>query len=347
MADTSNGSQHRGTPPMTPGRMVLLGLVLWVLSVIFAAMASAAIAKGPLSESPGGDVFLSYMSYLPSLLVGLGGVYYLLAGAVRTAIDGSRSGQGGADLSKVLDALERINKRLLLSDTAKRIAYRQEDLDVLRKTIADDIAKHRFDAALALIAELSQTYGFIEEAESFRDQIAGARAAEQEAKVSQSIARLEDILARHDFERARGEVAKLRRLYPDSERVVQQERRVEQAFDQYKHDVERQFLEAKDRGETDKAMELMKVLDKYLTPQEAEPFREIARDVIGKQRENLGMQFKFAVQDKEWLRSVRIGEQIIREFPNTRMAQEVRDRLDKLRELASQQQAASSGPARV
>ncbi|MEO0964362.1 MAG: hypothetical protein AAFY08_04510 [Planctomycetota bacterium] len=327
--------------PVVPAKkMVGWGFGLWILSLLSGALAAAVLVDPDSFDNPVVKAVAGYGLYSVPTLLALGGTYFLLTASIRTAIEAS---SGGGDMSRVIDALERINKRLLLSDTAKRIAYRQEDLDVLRKTIVDDIAKHRFDAALALIAELSQTYGFIEEAESFRDQIAGARAAEQEAKVSQAIARLEDILARHDFERASAEVAKLRRLYPDSERVLQQERRVQQAREQYKHDIERQFLEAKDRGDTEKAMELMKLLDKYLTPQEAEPFREIARDVIGKQRENLGMQFKFAVQDKEWLRSVRIGEQIIREFPNTRMAQEVRERLDKLREMASQQQAASGG----
>ncbi|MEM1208763.1 MAG: hypothetical protein AAF586_03730 [Planctomycetota bacterium] len=327
--------------PVVPAKkMAGWGFGLWVLCLLSSALAAAVLFDPDFTSDPVIKAIAAYGLYAVPTLFALGGTYFLLVAAIRTAIEAS---SGGGDMSRVIDALERINKRLLLSDTAKRIAYRQEDLDVLRKTIVDDIAKHRFDAALALIAELSQTYGFIEEAESFRDQIAGARAAEQEAKVSQAIARLEDILARHDFERASAEVAKLRRLYPDSERVLQQQRRVQQAREQYKHDIERQFLEAKDRGDTEKAMELMKLLDKYLTPQEAEPFREIARDVIGKQRENLGMQFKFAVQDKEWLRSVRIGEQIIREFPNTRMAQEVRERLDKLREMASQQQAASGG----
>ncbi|MEM0913664.1 MAG: hypothetical protein AAGK09_03545 [Planctomycetota bacterium] len=326
--------------PVVPAkRMAGWGFGLWILSIILGAVAASILFNAEFAAEPGMKAVAAYGLYALPTLLALGGTYFLLVAAIRTAIESS---SGGGDLTRVIDSLERINKRLLLSDTAKRIAYRQEDLDVLRKTIVDDIAKHRFDAALALIAELSQTYGFIEEAEGFRDQIAGARAAEQEAKVTQAIARLEDILARYDFERAGAEVAKLRRLYPDSERVLQQERRVAQAREQRKHDVERQFLEAKDRGDTDKAMELMKELDKYLTPEEAAPFREIARDVIGKQRENLGMQFKFAVQDKEWLRSVRIGEQIIREFPNTRMAQEVRERLDKLREMASQQQAASS-----
>ena len=64
--------------------------------------------------------------------------------------------------------------------------------------------------------------------------------------------------------------------------------------------------------------------------------------MIGKKRENLGVQFKLAVHDREWLRSVAVGEQIIREFPNTRMADEVRSMLDLLRERAAGQRAAAS-----
>ena len=90
-------------------------------------------------------------------------------------------------------------------------------------------------------------------------------------------------------------------------------------------------------------MELLKELDKYLTEQEAEPFRETARGVIGKKRDNLGVQFKIAVHDREWVRAMRVGEQIIQEFPNTKMCDEVRGMIDLLRERAAGQHAARSG----
>ena len=91
----------------------------------------------------------------------------------------------------------------------------------------------------------------------------------------------------------------------------------------------------------DKAMELLKELDKYLTAQEAEPYVEVARGVIGKKKENLGVRFKLAVQDRDWIRALTIGENIIREFPNSLFANEVRGMLDLLRERAAQQHTAS------
>lgn len=72
------------------------------------------------------------------------------------------------------------------------------------------------------------------------------------------------------------------------------------------------------------------------------PSRSARSPVVSsvKKRDNLGVQFKMAVHDKEWLKSIRVGEQIIRDFPNTRMAEEVRERIDLLRERAAGQQAA-------
>ena len=56
--------------------------------------------------------------------------------------------------------------------------------------------------------------------------------------------------------------------------------------------------------------------------------------MIGKARENLGAQFRLAVQDRQWERAAEIGDRIIDEFPNTRMASEVRAMIDTIRERA-------------
>ena len=82
--------------------------------------------------------------------------------------------------------------------------------------------------------------------------------------------------------------------------------------------------------------EILKDLDHYLTEREAEPFREVARGVIGKARENLGAAFKLACQDRQWGIAISLGEQISREFPNSRMAQEVQDMLPSLRQRAGE-----------
>jgi hypothetical protein len=64
--------------------------------------------------------------------------------------------------------------------------------------------------------------------------------------------------------------------------------------------------------------------------------QETARSVFKEKLNNLGKQFSTAVQDHRWIEAIRLGEQVIREFPNSRIAQEVRDNMDSLRQRATE-----------
>ena len=46
------------------------------------------------------------------------------------------------------------------------------------------------------------------------------------------------------------------------------------------------------------------------------------------------MQFRFAVSERRWQDALDIGLELIRDFPNARMANEVREVMDTLRERA-------------
>ncbi|MEM9414161.1 MAG: hypothetical protein AAGA29_01625 [Planctomycetota bacterium] len=340
----------------TPPGLITGGLALWLLSFAMSCALTIAIYKtqqaNPQVEDAAAIEFTSasdktnmiltaYVGYSVPILVAIGGTVMLLIGSVRWGVHGKHAA-GVPGNGQELGLLNSINERLLLSETAKRIAYRHEDIDLLRSTIKTDIQNHDFDAALVLVNEIGSTYGHKEEAEEYREQIIYARTTEMETKVDRALAKLDETLARHDFDSAGNEALKIQRLYSDSPRVKDVHRKVAHARDQYKHDLEREFLEAAKVDDVDRAMDLLKVLDRYLSEQEAGPFRETARGIIGKKRENLGVQFKIAIHDKEWLRAVAVGEHIIREFPNTRMADEARGMLDLLRERAAGQRAASS-----
>lgn len=274
-------------------------------------------------------VFLGFVA----LASGFAGFSCFCIGVIRWAVLGVNHTQIAkmeGNRQKSTELLQSINDRLLFSDAAKRIAYRQRERDALRTAIQEDIAKGELDAALALVKEMSHLYGYHEEAEFFREQIQAARAAEMDTKVANAINELDQILTRCLWEQAAVVAAKIERQFPDSPRVVNLAQRVKDAKDCHKHSLENQFLQAAERDDVDLAMELLKELDKYLTETEAAPFRETARGVIGRKRDNLGVQFKLAVQDKEWAGAIRVGEQIVKEFPNTKMADEVRGMLDAL-----------------
>jgi len=340
MADhTPNiNAQHR---PFfsTPAGLVTGGLLLWIASFAISCAITVAIFQNTGDTDGTSAIILAYFAYTPPILLAVGGTIMMIIGAVRWAIYG-RDCVGAPGTKNIITLLHSLNERILLSETAKRIAYRHEDIELLRSTIKTDIQKKDFDAALVLVSEIGTTYGHKEEAEEYREQIILARTVEMEQKVEKALGKLDELLAKHDFETASMEAHKIQRLYAESPHVRDVQRKVNHAREQYKHDLEREFLDAAKVDNVDRAVELLKELDKYLSEEEAEPFRETARGVIGKKRENLGVQFKIAVHDKEWLRSVSVGEQIIREFPNTRMADEVRSMLDLLRERAAGQRAA-------
>lgn len=346
MAETKQQETPRKPLFSSPVAIVILGMLLWGASAVAAVLAVLGLEnirfEGAYDYAT--QLSVTYLIYSPACILALLGTTTLIIGAVRWGMYGRDShgipASGEAGNRETVDLLRIISHRQLLSETAKRIAYRQQDLQALRQTIEQDIENGNFDAAMVLVSELAQTYGYREEAESYRDRITMARTAEQEAKISEALAKLDDIIARREFDRASREAAKIQRLNPEHERTRGLTRRVAQARDQYKHQLEREFLEASERDDVDHALELMKVLDKYLTEEEAAPLRETAKGVIGKKRDNLGVQFKMAVHDREWTSAVRVGEQIIRDFPNTRMAEEVRGMIDVLRERAAGQQAA-------
>jgi hypothetical protein len=250
---------------------------------------------------------------------------------------------GGAGGGEQQAMLREISERLLLTDRAKSIAFRQKDRDALREAIIEDMRKGDYDAALVLVEEMAANFGYREEAEQFRQQILDVLNQQREEKILKAIEDLDAICARHDWPAANREVERLRRLFPESRRVETLTSRVEEARENHKRELERQFLHAAETGDADNAMVLLKELDKYLTPAEAEPYREAARGVIGQARENLGVRFKMAIHDRDWIDALRMGETIIREFPNTKMAEEVRQMLDVLRERAAGQRAADEG----
>ena len=72
-----------------------------------------------------------------------------------------------------------------------------------------------------------------------------------------------------------------------------------------------------------------------MTRAEAHNLETSAREVFKAKLLDLGVQFREAVTQKKWEDAVGIGEQIRREFPNSKMAQEVTESADALRAKAA------------
>jgi hypothetical protein len=238
--------------------------------------------------------------------------------------------------------LAQIYENSMLSDNAKRVLFRDRELELLRRAIEDDMAHGDYNSGLTLCDEMANLFGHREEAEDFRNRILHANHAAIEAKVHQALANLDHILAMRDWARAHQDAASIRRLYPTHHLVQTIDARILQARDEHQRELEARFTEAATRDDVNQAMLLLKELDRYLSREEASRFAEVAQNVVIKHRDGLSMQFKLAVNDHRWAEAAQVGDLIIAEYPNTKMADEVRSMIDVLRVKATQAAVAAA-----
>jgi len=244
-----------------------------------------------------------------------------------------------ARLETLLDQLAVNASQLIdlasLTDQAKRLIYREHEAEALGEAVHHDLAQQDFDAAAGRIAEIARLPGFSVEVQRLRNELEAARKATHEEQVDAAVARVQQVIDRRDWARALREARELVRRYPRDPKIQELPRRIEAARNQPKRDLLQQYGEAVRQHDIDRGVALLRELDTYLTPQEAAALAESARGVFRAKLHNLGVQFALSVTDQRWSQAVAVGEQIVREYPNSRMAQEVREKMDLLKARAT------------
>ena len=265
------------------------------------------------------------------------------AAAIVIAVLGQKPSSNKADTDRIVEQLRQVQQTMertaqhsALSDDARRVLNRSKERELLCRAIEEDIRSRDWSAAQVLVNELAERFGYLRDAEQFRMRIEMARAEGLDNEVNEAIQKLDHLIVQRRWDEALSAADSIAAGFPVSPRVHALRGRVASAKRQYKEELERRFLLAAQAERFDEAMEILKDLDHYLTEKEAEPFREVARGVIGKARENLGASFKLACQDRQWELAISIGDQISQQFPNTRMAQEVQDIMPSLRQRAGE-----------
>lgn len=238
--------------------------------------------------------------------------------------------------SRTDDLLGRILDNSMLSDNAKRVLFRERELELLRRSIEEDINRGDYDAAITLCEDMANHFGYREEAEAFRSRIDQVRDEQHEAHVDTALERLDVLLGERNWSAAHNEAARIRRLYPDSHIIEDLDGRIMHAREEHRSELEARFLQLAQSDDVEEAMKTLKELDRYLTREEAQRLAEVAQGVIVKHRDNLGAQFKIAVNEHRWAEASLLGKTIIDEFPNTQMAAEVGSMIDMLRTRATQ-----------
>jgi hypothetical protein len=230
--------------------------------------------------------------------------------------------------------LGRIEEHSMLSDQAKRLVYRDRELELLRMLLEQDIASGDFDAAMRMVDELGNQFGRREEAEGLRTRIDASRREEVERRIGEGTRHIARLLAAGDWNAAAGVQHRLERLFPDAPSIASLPEQILAARLRHAAEVETRLRVAHATGRVDEAMTLLRDLDSHLVGRESTRVLDVAQPIVAAHRERCGVRFRDAINAREWKTAVELGERLVEEYPNTRMAEEATELLAGLRNRA-------------
>jgi len=240
-------------------------------------------------------------------------------------------------LEKIGSGLAQINHSTRVSETAKAIAFRDADRQSLREAVFDKLQQQEFSAAEEIINEIAKRPEYKELAEQLRAQTNRYHDATDQERLNQVISHINKLVDDCQWGRASAQIEGLIKAHPDNE----QAKAMRQILLDKKQERKRILLAVWDDAiqsqETDRSLEILKELDQYLTPNEGLALQEAARDVFRTKLHNLGVQFAISVTEKRWIDALEIGQNIIADFPNSKMSAEIRCKLDVLKQNVQMQ----------
>ncbi|MGB7582990.1 MAG: hypothetical protein WBL85_11160 [Sedimentisphaerales bacterium] len=243
------------------------------------------------------------------------------------------------ELEKLRQVVNQVNISTHVSETAKVIAFRDNDMQTLRDAVFDKLQQKDFDSAYEIIDEIAHKTGYKKLAEQLHLQADKYRDANDAERMNQIISHIEKHLDDHQWAKASAQIELLVKEYPTSDKALAMRQRLLEKKEERKKILLNAWDDAVKRQVTDRSIEILRELDQYLTPNEGLALQEAARDVFRTKLHNLGVQFALAVSGKQWTKAVNTGMEIIHDFPNSRMAEEIREKLDALKTHAAGQQA--------
>lgn len=316
----------------------------WQLVIIYIALIAvvllAVIADIFLPPQQGGKIL--QLVWLFAALVLLTAVILILSETLKIL---SSLAENGAKLEKATETLEKnrsvltqINQNTRLSEVVKAIAFRDADIQSLREAVFDKLQQQDFDAAYEIIDEVARHIEYKSLAELLRTQANNYHDATDAERVNQVIAHIEKLFDSSQWAKASAQIERLIRDFPKSDNAKAMRQRLLDKKEERKKILLNAWDDAVKRQATDRGLDILRELDLYLTPNEGLALQEAAKDVFRNKLHNLGVQFSLAVSGKQWEKAIEAGEQIIRDFPNSRMAEEIHEKWDILRQKAEQRE---------
>lgn len=272
-------------------------------------------------------LLLGTLIFLSALLAMLSRVFKILDALRENS--SKLEGVTGA-LEKISTNLQQINHSTRVSETAKAIAFRDADIQSLREVVIEKLEKQDFNGANDIIDEVAKRPEYEDLAEQLRTWADKYHTASDQERISQVILHIEKLFDNCQWARASAQIEGLIGAYPNSEKAKEMRQKLFDKKQERKKILLAAWDDAVQNQETDRSLDILKELDFYLTPNEGLALQEAARDVFRTKLHNLGVQFSIAVTEKKWSLALDIGQQIINDFPNSKMSEEIRGKLDVL-----------------
>jgi tetratricopeptide (TPR) repeat protein len=240
-------------------------------------------------------------------------------------------------IKKNTSALAEMEQALKLSEQAKSIVFHDKNVQLLRNMVFDLLEQKDFDSVERLINQISDQTQFTQLAEQLRGQTQKLRESTDGEKIDEYISQVQKLFDAFDWIKASSEIDILIELWPQSEQIKELRQILLDKKQQRKQQLLNEWDQAVQNKDTDLSLEILKELDLYLTPNEGLALQEAAKDVFKTKLHNLGMQFSTAVTNKCWPKALELGRIISSEFPNSRIAVEIRDKMDFLQQKGAEQ----------
>jgi hypothetical protein len=218
-----------------------------------------------------------------------------------------------------------------LSDGARSITHRDMELEALRHALREEMYQGNWDAAMYLIEQMQNRFGYAREAEALRKELAQIREMTIEEKIGEAVSHIEKLMEEQHWEKARQESERLMKLFPRHERILGLPAQLNQRREARKQELLQLWNQAVQREEVERGIQILTELDPFLSKEEAQQLQDSARHVFKARLVAMGVSFGLAVSEARWRDALEVGLSIRQEFPNSRMAQEVGEKLDVLR----------------
>jgi len=312
-----------------------LGRFKWHITIVCGAMAIVFLLSLFTNIFQTSET-VRHLVWLLGALVFLGALLSVLSRVSKIADtlrdNSSKFEEAAKALEKISTGLAQINQSTRISEAAKAIAFREADKQSLREAVFEKLQQQDFGSAYDMINEIASRPEYEELAQQLQAQADQYRSANDQERMNQTIAHIEQLLDECLWIKASAQIEEFIKAHPNSDQARTMRQRLLEKKETRKRTLLAAWDDAIKRQDTDHSLEILKELDLYLTPNEGLALQEAARDVFRTKLHNLGVQFSIAVTEKRWDQALQTGQQIIRDFPNSKMAEEIREKMTVLRE---------------